>query len=218
MSHKHHPLATGGFYGILDAAYVGEDAWVAKGRALLQGGASLLQVRAKDKPLHTVMALARAILPLARASKVPLIINDHLEVALALPETGLHVGQDDLCPIEARRQLGPDRLIGLSTHSTAQMRKALALSEVLSYFAVGPVFPTGTKPDYTPVGLDLVRQTAALTPGIPFFAIGGINRRNLEQVLEAGARGIVAVSDPLLDHDTAAATAAFVERIHRSNA
>ena len=211
-------LSHGGFYGILDTTYVNEDDWVSKGRALLEGGASLLQIRAKGKPLETVMALARDILPLARTHNVPLIINDHLEVALALPDAGLHVGQDDLCPVEARQRLGPDRLLGLSTHATTQIQRALELCHCLSYFAVGPVFATGTKPDYAPVGLDLVRHAARLSPPIPFFAIGGIHRHNVSEVLAAGAPGIVAVSDPLLDPDTANATAAFVERFRRSNA
>lgn len=211
-------LFPGGFYGILDTGYVSEENWVAKGRALLDGGASLLQVRAKGKSLARVMELARAILPLTRERGIPLIINDHLEVALALPDAGLHVGQDDLCPVQARQRLGPDRILGLSTHSTAQMEQALALSHCLSYFAVGPVFPTGTKPDYQPVGLELVRQTAIRSPSIPFFAIGGIHRQNVSKVIEAGATGVVAVSDPLLDPDTATATAAFVGRFRRSNA
>ncbi|MEY3000043.1 MAG: thiamine phosphate synthase [Verrucomicrobiota bacterium] len=209
---------TGGFYGILDADYVSERDWNAKGRALLEGGASLLQIRAKRRPTTAVLALAQSILPLAQTHGVPLIINDHLEVALQLPDAGLHVGQEDLCPESARRQLGPDRLLGLSTHSSEQVQQALQQAHLLSYFAVGPIFPTGTKPDYVPVGLNLLRHTVALSPPIPVFAIGGITRLTLGHVLETGVRGVVAVSDPLLDPHTAKATAQFVKRINRSYA
>jgi thiamine-phosphate pyrophosphorylase len=184
----------------------------------MEGGASLLQIRAKGRPATAVLALAQSILPLAQTYGVPLIINDHLEVALLLPDAGLHVGQEDLCPVTARRQLGPDRLLGLSTHSSEQVQQALHQTHLLSYFAVGPIFPTGTKPDYVPVGLDLLRQTVALSPAIPVFAIGGITRLTLGHVLETGVRGVVAVSDPLLDPDTAGATAQFVQRINGSYA
>jgi thiamine-phosphate pyrophosphorylase len=132
---------------------------------------------------------------------------------LQFPGTGLHLGQDDGDIRAARESLGPDRILGLSTHSIGQAKAAIAAAGCLSYFAVGPVFATGTKPDYTPVGTGLVRQVSALHPPIPFFCIGGIHRGNLDQVLAAGARGIVAVSDPLLDPDTAAATSDFNRRI-----
>lgn len=202
-----------GFYAILDSGYVDEAEWEYKAESLLAGGACLLQIRAKGHPVERVAELVERALPTARKFDVPLIVNDHLEVALAIPGAGLHLGQDDGDFREARKRLGPDRILGLSTHSLEQARSAIAAADVLSYFAVGPVFATGTKPDYPPVGLDLVRQVAQEKPPIPFYCIGGINRANLDQVLEAGARGIVAVSDPLLDEDTEAATRVFANRL-----
>jgi thiamine-phosphate pyrophosphorylase len=85
-------------------------------------------------------------------------------------------------------------VLGLSTHSLPQAQAALALDEVLTYFAVGPIFPTGTKPDYPAVGLELVRAVAALAPPRPWFCIGGLNLENAQQVRAAGARAMVAVS------------------------
>jgi thiamine-phosphate pyrophosphorylase len=206
-------LSEGGFYAILDTGYVSDEDWTNKAGALLRGGACLLQIRAKGEALERISERVAAILPLAREHAVPVIVNDHLEVALAFPGVGLHIGQDDGDPAEVRQKLGPDRILGWSTHSLAQAEAALRQSAALSYFAVGPIFATGTKPDYTPVGLDLVTRVRALNPDLPFFAIGGISRQNLSQVLNAGARGLVAVSDPLCDPDTEAATRAYTDAI-----
>lgn len=218
MSPTKRPLPRSGFYAILDTGYTSNENWLSKGTALIQGGAVLIQIRAKDRSADEVFRLTNIIAPVAKSHGVPLIVNDHLDVALQVEDAGLHVGQDDLSPREARKQLGPSRILGLSTHSKEQIKDAIALQGVLSYFAVGPVFPTGTKPDYTPVGLSLVQFAANLHPQIPFFCIGGINRMNLQRVLDAGARGLVAVSDPLLDPDTRNATSTYVDAIRRANA
>ena len=126
-----------------------------------------------------------------------LIINDDVELCARYPTTGLHIGQDDTSPAEARRRIGPDRVIGLSTHSFEQARAADALAGTIDYFCVGPVFATQTKPDYTPVGPELVRRVSAMKPRLPWFAIGGINRLTLREVLAAGASRVVVVSDLL---------------------
>lgn len=191
-----------GFYAILDTGYIGDEQWEYTAHALLAGGARLLQVRAKGHPLESTRDLIERILPVARDFDVPVIVNDHLQLAAEIPGTGLHLGQDDGSIQEARQILGPDRILGLSTHSLDQAREALAMQNLLSYFAVGPVFATATKPGYLPVGLKLVRDVKALQPALPFFCIGGINRRNVREVLEAGATGIVSVSDPLEAPDT----------------
>lgn len=202
-----------GFYAILDSGYVRDDQWVDTAIALMKGGASLLQIRSKGHSLDRIHEQVDRVLPLARTYEVPLIINDHLELALKFPGTGLHLGQDDGDIRAAREALGPDRILGLSTHSLEQARQALSSADLLDYFAVGPVFATNTKPDYRPVGLQLVREVNALRPALPFFCIGGINRKNLDQLLEMGAKGVVAVSDPLLDPDCEAATREYVNRL-----
>jgi thiamine-phosphate diphosphorylase len=193
------------FYGILDTGYVNPKNWETKCRALLEGGAGIVQLRAKKESHDERRKLLERILPLFDGGNVPLVINDDLELAVAYPGIGLHVGQEDVCPRDARDYLGPGAILGLSTHSQEQAKGAIAMAGVLDYFAVGPIFPTGTKPDYEAVGLTLVRQVRAMNPPIPFFCIGGIGPSNAAEVREAGASGLVAVSCVLCTDDTVAA-------------
>jgi len=192
-------------YAILDTGYVASDRWVSTCAALLEGGADLIQLRAKKEDASTRARLLEAILPLFAATDVPLIIDD-IDLAVRTSGVGLHVGQDDLDPRAARDRLGPDRILGLSTHSPAQAAGAVALADTLDYFAVGPVFATPTKPTYTPVGLELVSTVAAMKPPLPWFCIGGIKHHNLAQVRAAGAERIVIVSGLLQAEDVAKAT------------
>lgn len=197
-------LANATFYGILDTGYVARAELVPKCRALLEGGADIIQLRAKAESTFERIQILDTLLPLFTESVVPLVVNDDIEAALAFPGLGLHVGQDDLPVAEVRQRLGAGRILGLSTHSPEQAAGAIALAEQLDYFAVGPVFATPTKPDYTPVGLELVKHVAGLSPALPWFCIGGIKRHNLEQVKAAGGRRVVVVSEALCAEDTAA--------------
>ena len=193
------------FYAILDTGYVPRSRWTKVCLALIEGGADIVQMRAKTESAQERRSLLEEILPLFAEKgpgAPPLVINDDIELALSHPGLGLHVGQEDLPAREARVRLGPDRILGLSTHSEDQIRAATALGPaVLSYFAVGPVFPTPTKPGYAAVGLELVKLAAEISGSLPFFCIGGINRRNLSHVLAAGAKRVVAVSDVLCAPD-----------------
>lgn len=199
-------LWSASFYGILDTGWTPREQWEEKCRQLLAGGADLVQLRAKKETPAERTALLEEILPLFADGTVPLIVNDDIDLCLRYPDLGLHVGQDDLPAREARERLGPGRILGLSTHSIEQAQGAIALGPgVLSYFAVGPVFPTQTKPDYIPVGLRLVQQVAQRQPPLPFFCIGGITRKNVAEVTEAGARRVVIVSDILCAADTSEA-------------
>jgi thiamine-phosphate pyrophosphorylase len=119
-----------------------------------------------------------------------LLINDRLDIAAAVEADGVHLGQGDLPPALARQLLGPDVLIGRSTHAISQLRQAVA--DGCDYVGVGPVNATPTKPGREPVGLDYVRQAAADSP-IPFFAIGGIDATNLAAVQAAGAERVAVV-------------------------
>ena len=198
------------FYGILDTGYVTPQQWEEKCHALLEGGAGILQLRAKQESRSQRRVLLERILPLCQGAGVPLLVNDDLELAAEFPGVGLHVGQDDTCPRKARARLGPGSMLGLSTHSLSQAQAALSMADVLDYFAVGPVFPTGTKPDYPAVGLDLVREVRSLKPSLPFFCIGGIDKDNVRKVRQAGAIGVVAVSAVLCAEDTAEAVSNFL--------
>lgn len=200
-------------YAILDHGYVPPDRWESTAESLLTGGADVLQVRAKDVSSTERHQLVERIVPIAREFGRRLIVNDDIEVAMAFPLVGLHLGQDDMPALEARRQLGDARVLGISTHSLDQAKAAIALAKHVDYFAVGPVFATPTKPDYEPVGLELVTLVANLNPPLPFFCIGGIKRSNVQQVIDAGGRRVVAVSDLLLADDVAAATAALKDAV-----
>lgn len=197
------------FYGILDTGYVSPEDLVTKCKALIHGGAGIIQLRAKKESSAEKEAILQKILPLFEAIETPLILNDDLTLALKYPRVGLHIGQDDVSVIEARETLGPDRILGLSTHSPKQAAGALALQAQLDYFAVGPVFATQTKPDYTPVGLELVSHVAQLNPTLPWFCIGGIKQSNTAQVIAAGGQRIVVVSEVLCADDTASAVKQF---------
>lgn len=198
-------LAAARFYAILDTGYTPSDGrWEATCQALLDGPADLIQLRAKGTRPDERRALLERILPLFEGRSTPLIINDDLELAAAYRGLGLHLGQDDLPIAEARERLGDDRILGLSTHSPKQAAGAIAQANLLSYFAVGPVFATPTKPTYTPVGLELVATVAALRPPLPWFCIGGLKETNLDTVLTAGGERIVVVSEALQAADPAA--------------
>ena len=199
------PLNAARFYGILDMGYVAESDAARICQALIDGGAGIIQLRAKKCSPFERIRLLDTIYPVCRNAGVVLVVNDHIELALRYPDVGLHVGQDDLPVPEARMRLGPGRILGLSTHSARQAQVAFALAGHLDYFAVGPVFATATKPDYKPVGLELVRLVARMAPPLPWFCIGGITRKNAAQVFAAGAKAVVSVSDVLLAEDPAQA-------------
>lgn len=197
-------------YGILDLGYVKPDAVESMTRALVQGGVDILQLRAKNFPARGVESLASTMLPITRDNGVPLIINDHPHVAAIVGSEGVHVGQDDLSVAEARRIVGPSCFVGKSTHSLEQARAAL--SEGADYIGFGPLFATGTKPDYVPIGLQDIAAVHAFAT-VPVFCIGGINRDRLDAVLAAGARRVVIVSAFLCAPDVAAEVSQVKSRL-----
>ena len=207
-------LQSARLYAILDTAFVSAGRWRETCQALIVGGADLIQLRMKKETAAERQALLEAVMPLFGEGRPtaesdgevpPLVINDDITLAQSFPGLGLHIGQHDTDPRLARQVLGPDRILGLSTHSLEQVRAALELPVgTLSYFAVGPIFATPTKPEYTPVGLPLIAQVAALKAVVPFFCIGCIGRETLPRVIAAGARRVVVVSDALRDPDPAA--------------
>jgi len=209
------PLADCRLYTFVDTAYMhGRDpAWIA--RQLCEGGTDLIQLRAKNAPLVEVRRLAEAILPVTRAAQVLLVINDHLELTRELGAEVCHLGQEDFFEAGHRhvaelRAPGEELEIGLSTHAPEQAQRALDAGA--DYIAIGPVFATGTKPTAKPVTLEYVRWAAAHV-AVPWFAIGGINRQNLDEVLAAGARRICVVSAILNAPDVAQACREFSRRL-----
>ena len=199
-------------YCILDLGYVPEENAEKVTQALLDGGAHLLQLRAKGHDLATIRRVAEKLLPLCRAAGVPFILNDFPALAMEICADGVHIGQDD-GPLSAAREIvGPGKIIGRSTHSLAQARAALA--EGFDYIGFGPLFPTPTKAGRPAIGLEeIAAMEREVGSQIPAFCIGGITRQTLPQVLAAGARRVVIVSDLLTAPDVQAATREAVARI-----
>lgn len=192
-------------YAILDLGYVSEENSARVTQHLLDGGADLLQLRAKGHDLATIRRIAQALIPLCRAAKIPFILNDHPELAAELDADGVHIGQDDGSLENARAIVGPGKLIGRSTHSLDQARAALA--EGFDYIGFGPLFPTPTKLGRPGIGMEnITTMEREVGSKIPAFCIGGIKRNNLAQVLAAGARRVVIVSDLLTAEDVCEAT------------
>ena len=203
MSGKRDQVATARLYGIADLGYLEESALEESVAALLEGGVDLLQLRAKKHGANRIKSFAERILPLCRAAGVPLIINDFAGLVTEVGADGAHLGQDDGELALARRGMGPDALLGRSTHSLGQAR--VALQEGADYLGFGPLFPTPTKEGRPGIGLEEIAQVEAeIGPHLPVFCIGGIKLENLARVLEAGARRVVIVSGLLVADDIAA--------------
>jgi len=151
----------------------------------LQGGVDILQLRVKELPDSKLLDLAHRMRDLAHKYKVLFFVNDRPDMARLCEADGVHLGQDDLSVEQARAILKEGKLVGVSTHSLEQAKKAF--SDGADYIGVGPVFATPTKAGRPAVTVEYVKQVAALQPSVPFFAIGGIDLSNLPAVLEAGA-------------------------------
>jgi thiamine-phosphate pyrophosphorylase len=182
-------------------------------RAFLAGGATCLQLRCKGVASGPFLDLANRMLSEARAAGATLIINDRADVAALSGAHGLHVGQTDLTPADARSVIGAHALLGLSTHTKEQWDAAVR--EPISYMAIGPAFGTGTKDTgYAAVGLGVVRQAAdaAAAHGLPTVAIGGITLANAASAIDAGAAAVAVISD-LVNGDPETRCRAFLRTL-----
>ncbi|MCW5554851.1 MAG: thiamine phosphate synthase [Verrucomicrobiae bacterium] len=209
------PLADCRLYAFVDTAYLHGRAPELLAKQLCEGGADVIQLRAKNASLDEVRRMAETIVPITRAAGVYLVINDHLSVAREVGAEFCHLGQEDFFEagyehVDEIRNPKSEIRIGLSTHAPAQARRALAAGA--DYIAIGPVYATGTKPTASPVTLDYVRWAAAEV-SIPWFAIGGIQLDNLDDVLAAGATRICVVSAILNADPVTTACAEFRRRL-----
>ena len=177
-------------YVIVDkaAAKARDLAWIAD-RAI-RGGADVIQLRDKAASAQALIEEAKRCVQLTKAAGVPLIINDRVDVAVAVGADGVHLGQDDLPVSVARQILGPGRIIGASTHSLKQALEADRAG--VDYLAVGPIYPTPTKPEASSVGASLISQVKAQVQR-PLVTIGGIDQTTLPEVLAAGATCVAVV-------------------------
>jgi thiamine-phosphate pyrophosphorylase len=164
--------------------------------AFLEGGAGILQFRHKAHWSRAIFERARVVARLCREAGATFIVNDRADFAMLL-EAGLHVGQDDLAPRDARMLIGPARLLGFSSHNAGQICAAAA--EPLDYVAFGPVFATSSKERPDPVtGLEQTRECRALV-SLPLVAIGGITLANAAEVFRAGADSVAVIAGLLPD-------------------
>jgi len=197
-------------YGILDLGYVAPEQAEPMTAQLCAGGVDVLQLRAKKVAKADIERLARRLLPITREHGVPLVINDHADIAAAVGSEGVHVGQDDDAVAKAREIVGTACFVGKSTHSLAQA--AAAQADGADYIGFGPLYATGTKPDYVPIGLaDVAEVHRRVT--LPIFCIGGVNAGRLDEIIAAGARRVVVVSAFLLADDVSGEVRALKQRL-----
>lgn len=176
-------------YLVCDARPHGDDAESLL-RAAFSGGVGMIELRERDAPRNAIERSGQTFRRVADTYSAPFIVNDDPHLAIELNADGVHVGQEDIDPAEARRILGPGAIIGQSTHSRAQIEAAA--SAPVDYISVGPIWETPTKEGRPATGLELI-STAAETATVPWFAIGGIDTENVGEVTAAGAERICVV-------------------------
>ncbi|HLX95439.1 MAG TPA: thiamine phosphate synthase [Verrucomicrobiae bacterium] len=209
------PLVDCRLYAFVDTAYLRGRAPEVVAQQLCDGGADLIQLRAKKSSPDEIRRMAEVILPITKRARVGLVINDQLEIARETGAELCHLGQEDFFDA-GHKHVSEFKIqnskfkIGLSSHAPEQAKRALAAGA--DYLAIGPVYATGTKPTAKPVTLEYVRW-AATNINVPWFAIGGINLENLGDVLAAGAQRVCVVSAILNAPDVAKACAEFQRRL-----
>lgn len=184
-----------GLYGITAEKFSGGRSNIQVVEKMIEGGIKIIQYREKRpaKSYRTILEECRQIRALTRAAGVIFIVNDYVDIALLVDADGVHVGQDDLPVSEVKRLLGPEKIVGLSTHSPSQAQDAARAGA--DYIGVGPVFATQTKDDVCdPVGCSYLEWVAE-NISLPFVAIGGIKLHNIDQIVRRGARSICLVTE-----------------------
>lgn len=199
-------------YAILDAEVAARAGWTLEdlARAYLRGGARLLQVRAKGWGSGALLERSERIVGEARAVDARVIVNDRADLARLARAAGVHVGQEDLRPAAARAIVGREAIVGLSTHTPAQVDAAAG--EPIDYVAVGPIYGTRTKDTgYAAVGLELVRYAAR--GRLPVTAIGGMTLDRAREVIQAGAASVAVIADLLTGGDPEARVREYLEHL-----
>ena len=201
-----------GLYVIIDTETLDFKGEVDAARKAIKGGAKVIQLRDKQRNKGELLAISQKLRDLCSKSNALFIVNDYLDIALASEADGVHIGQGDLPPPLIRKELPVDKIIGLSTSTVAEARKAEA--EKVDYIAVGSTFPSPTKPEVTVVGLQRLRQVRKAI-SIPIVAIGGINRQNVGEVIAAGADAAAVISAVLNQKDMQSAARQLVKAIEK---
>ena len=195
-------------YAVTDRSWLGEDTLYHQVEQTLQGGATFLQLREKSLDNETFLQEAKQIKLLCEQYRVPFVINDNVDIALAIDADGVHVGQSDMEAGSVREKLGPDKILGVSAQTVEQA--ILAEQRGADYLRVGAVFPTGTKLDADAVSFDTLREICNAV-SIPVVAIGGIGKDNILKLSGSGIYGVAVVSAIFAQPDIVAATSELKE-------
>lgn len=178
-------------YAVTDRAWVGKLTLPQQVEAALKGGATCVQLREKNLADSSILAEAREISALCKQYRVPFILNDNVALAAQCGADGVHLGQEDMDPAQARRILGPDAIIGVSAHNVAEAKAAVAAGA--DYLGCGAMFATTTKTNVTALPKETLRAICAAVP-VPVVAIGGIRKQNLLSLAHCGEAGVALVS------------------------
>lgn len=178
-------------YAVTDRAWVGKLTLPQQVEAALKGGATCVQLREKNLADSSILAEAREISALCKQYRVPFILNDNVALAAQCGADGVHLGQEDMDPAQARRILGPDAIIGVSAHNVAEAKAAVAAGT--DYLGCGAMFATTTKTNVTALPKETLRAICAAV-GVPVVAIGGISKQNLLSLAHCGEAGVALVS------------------------
>lgn len=205
---------TEGLYAVIDTAYVSLPEMEETASGILGSGVRLLQLRAKGLGSGETLEASMILKRLAQKYGAAFIVNDRVDIALMSGADGAHLGQDDIPLPEARKLLGPDSVIGVSTHCPEEA--ARAQRDGADYISFGPIFPTVTKKDaLSPRGVEYLREIRK-TVSIPIVAIGGVTEDNAAEVLTAGADSVAVISDILLSKDIPGKVSSIISKIKKA--
>lgn len=196
-------------YAVTDRHWLKDETLEYQVEKALQGGATFLQLREKSLDDDIFLAEAKEIQKLCKKYQVPFVINDNVDIALAIDADGVHVGQSDMEALDVRKRLGPDKIIGVSAQNVQQA--LLAQKHGADYLGVGAVFPTGSKDDAEDVSFETLKAICQAVD-IPVIAIGGITKENVSELKGSGICGIAVISAIFAQKDIKAATKELKKR------
>lgn len=196
-------------YAVTDRHWLKDETLENQVEKALQGGATFLQLREKSLDDDIFLAEAKEIQKLCKKYQVPFVINDNVDIALAIDADGVHVGQSDMEALDVRKRLGPDKIIGVSAQNVQQA--LLAQKHGSDYLGVGAVFPTGSKDDAEDVSFETLKAICQAVD-IPVIAIGGITKENVSELKGSGICGIAVISAIFAQKDIKAATKELKKR------
>jgi thiamine-phosphate pyrophosphorylase len=199
-----------GLYVILDRQFLARKDEIDIAGQIIEGGAKVIQLRDKQSNKGELLIIAQKLKELCSKADVLFIINDYLDLAMAVDADGLHVGQEDLPLPVVRRELSIDKIIGCSVATPSQATKAQ--NEGVDYITIGSIFPTATKKEATVVGMDVLKELKRIV-STPLVAIGGINQSNITEVVSAGADAVAVISAVLGDKDVRRAVQELIAKI-----